>query len=196
MAKCSPITPHGVIASNPLTADKSTLGDYSLLMQGDRSLVYFQSAVALSSEKLVSQEQSGLGGRKGRSPLWPCMPVDSATEHLRNGIAAEAHARIAGAKSRGATLRREVHPAQEVLEAGGKLFAVNCTLLACFHQRKFSTSMMLLAAMSRWAYRIQRPSGETLNPGYSKRGTLSGVATLVTWRVAKLKDSMSYVLAL
>jgi len=29
--------------------------------------------------RLFSQEQSGLGGRKGRSPLWPCMPAGSAT---------------------------------------------------------------------------------------------------------------------
>ena len=51
--------------------------------------------------KGVSQAQSGRGGRKGRSPLLSCMPVDSATAHVRNGIASGAHARNAGAKGRG-----------------------------------------------------------------------------------------------
>ena len=52
-------------------------------------------------EKLVSRAQSGRGARKGCSPLWPCMPVDSATAYVQNGIASEAHARNGGAKRRG-----------------------------------------------------------------------------------------------
>jgi hypothetical protein len=53
------------------------------------------------SGKLVSQDQSGLGGQKGCSPLLSCMPVDSATAYVRNGIASEPHVRNGGAKSRG-----------------------------------------------------------------------------------------------
>ena len=70
-----------------------------------------------SALKGVSQAQSSRGGRKGCPPLGPCMPADSATAHLWNGIASEAHARMARAKSREATLRREVHAAQAALEA-------------------------------------------------------------------------------
>ena len=51
--------------------------------------------------KGVSQAQSGTGGRKGCSPLLSCMPVDSATAYVRNGIASEAHVRNGGAKRRG-----------------------------------------------------------------------------------------------
>ena len=46
-----------------------------------------------------------------------CMPADSATAQMRNGIAAEAHAKIAGAKGREVTLRQEIHEAQAALEA-------------------------------------------------------------------------------
>jgi hypothetical protein len=43
--------------------------------------------------KGVSQAQYGRGGRKGCSPLLSCMPVDSASAHVRNGIAPEADVR-------------------------------------------------------------------------------------------------------
>ena len=38
------------------------------------------------SGKLVSQEQSGLGGQKGCAPLWPCVSVDSATVQVRTEV--------------------------------------------------------------------------------------------------------------
>ena len=66
--------------------------------------------------KGVSQEHSGLAGQKGCSPLLSSMLVD------RNSVCGERN-RIGGArKKRGsqkprATLRREIHAAQEVLEA-------------------------------------------------------------------------------
>jgi hypothetical protein len=43
----------------------------------------------LPSGKGVSQAQSNRGGRKGSSPLWPSVPVNSATAHVPNGIAAQ-----------------------------------------------------------------------------------------------------------
>ncbi len=43
----------------------------------------------IAGEKGVFQAQSGRGGRKGCSPSLSCMPVDSATAYVRNGIASE-----------------------------------------------------------------------------------------------------------
>ncbi|MGD0460641.1 MAG: hypothetical protein ABSC21_23205, partial [Terriglobia bacterium] len=59
-----------------------------------RVLINFPTAWAQTDfdVKGVSQAQSGRGGEKGCSPLWPCMPVDSATAYVRNGIPSEAHA--------------------------------------------------------------------------------------------------------
>jgi len=45
------------------------------------------------------------------------MPADSATAYVRNGIASGAHVRNGGSQKPRATLRREVHTAQEVLKA-------------------------------------------------------------------------------
>jgi len=66
--------------------------------------------------KGVYQAESLRVRRKGISPLLSRIPVDSATGHLRNGFAWEAHARDAGAKSPRAILRREVHAAKAALE--------------------------------------------------------------------------------
>src|SRR5208337_1304106 len=55
----------------------------------------------IADGKGVSQAQSNRGGRKGRPPLSSCMPADSATAHLGNGIASEAHVRNGGAKGPG-----------------------------------------------------------------------------------------------
>ena len=67
----------------------------------DGSLARFQSAAVLFSGKLVSQAQSGKGARKGCSPLLTCVPVDSASACVRNGIASEGHAGNGGGKGRG-----------------------------------------------------------------------------------------------
>jgi len=47
------------------------------------------------------QAQSRRGGWKGCAPLLSCMSADSATAHVRKGIASQAHARNGGAKGRG-----------------------------------------------------------------------------------------------
>jgi hypothetical protein len=52
------------------------------------------------SAEFVSQELSGLAGEKGCAALWPCMPIDSATAYVRNGIALEAEVSNGGAKGR------------------------------------------------------------------------------------------------
>jgi hypothetical protein len=61
-----------------------------------RALLWFPLSV-----KPVSQYQSGLGGQKGCAPLWPFMPVDSATAYVRNGIASEADVRNGEPKAAG-----------------------------------------------------------------------------------------------
>ena len=43
------------------------------------------------------RHQSGRGGRRGCSPLLSCMPADSATAWVRNGIESMAHVRKGGA---------------------------------------------------------------------------------------------------
>jgi len=43
--------------------------------------------------KGVFQAQSGRGDRKGCAPLLSCMQADSATAHVRKGIASEAEVR-------------------------------------------------------------------------------------------------------
>ena len=64
----------------------------------------------------VSQAQSGGGGRKGCASLLLLMPVDSATAHVANGIAAEGHVRN-GEQTAAGDRPAEIHPAQGVLEA-------------------------------------------------------------------------------
>ena len=51
--------------------------------------------------KGVSQAQSGRRARKGCAPLWPCMPVDSATAYVRDRIASGAHVRSGEPKAAG-----------------------------------------------------------------------------------------------
>src|SRR5271157_803211 len=81
-----------------------------------RSIVVGPGRALLVSAKGVYQAESLRVRRKGISPLLSRIPVDSATGHLRNGFAWEAHARDAGAKSPRAILRREVHAAKAALE--------------------------------------------------------------------------------
>ena len=45
------------------------------------------------------------------------MPANSATAHLRTGIASEVHTRKRGTQEPRATLGRDIHVAQEALEA-------------------------------------------------------------------------------
>jgi hypothetical protein len=63
-----------------------------------------------------SQEHSGLAGQTGCSPLFSFMPVDSASACMWNGIASETYVKNGSEKLR-ATLGREIHPAEEGVEA-------------------------------------------------------------------------------
>jgi hypothetical protein len=49
-----------------------------------------------------------------------------------------------------------------------------------FYQRKFSTSMMTAQRWSDWAKSSHLPSGATAKPGAHWKGSLCGVAILVT----------------
>jgi hypothetical protein len=69
-------------------------------VDGNHRVLAFQSAVVIFGGKGVSQAQSGRGGGKGCAPFWSCMPVDSATACVRNGIATEAQVGNEGVKSR------------------------------------------------------------------------------------------------